>query len=1802
MKLYFKKKLIHSISLPALIISLLGGLFPGNYAAANSSQLTDANNTSFPQIQLESRGNKIDSELLSQFEEGEYQKYLVMLQIQTDTEAIAEQSSNLSMLRGEGREQAQLSARKYILNSLQTTADGSQEQLIELLEAEQEQGNVKSYESFFISNVLFVHSTKDVLEKLAASPLVYKIYPNEQFKLDYTRIDDGVSMQAEEKEQEGVPWNIKNIGADLVWDQGIDGRSVVVANMDSGVDATHPALSNSWLGSGQANTKAYWYDAFGGGSTVPHDGDGHGTHTMGTMVGREGSGLNRIGVAPGAKWIATRIFDDTGATETAVILRGAQWILAPDGKPGNAPDIVNNSWGSGPGKNEFLRQIVQNWRAAGIFPVFSGGNTSRTNNGGAGSVTSPGNYPEAFAVGAIDENDILGDFSLWGPSPYNEVKPDISAPGVKVRSSVPGSRYEENAGTSMAAPHVAGAAALLKQANPSITVDQIEQTLVSTANGLIDDDFPLSPNNGYGAGRVNAYLAVQSVMNGELGIIKGKITAAGVDEVVPIIEHTPSQMIYNVVDHSISAKLSDEFGVADPVLLYRTGVGEEFKRLNMTLVSGSKLSGIYEGIIPRTDLQADRLEYQIQAVDHAGNLQQTSLYEVQISSGITLGYHQDFETSIDGFEFGGKDSKVWQWGEPVTGPAAFSGSKVIGTNLNGHYGGGVESQLILPVIDLRNNADVVLSYKHWYDLHVWAASDTAEIWIGEVPASGQVADIQFQLAKLYTFSQRQWSQDFIDLKPYLGKQVFVIFHLRSDFLSTGAAEGWYLDDIALESPSADIPAVPEQVSMRFNTGRITFSIPFTDDSNIKEYVLYRSETGAEGSFEEVAAGKKDSRYTSYVSDTPLPSRGTYYYYLKSRSYGDVMSLPTSIMSWSFSDGDQIYLETFEAGDGGWTTEGDGSDWEYGELVPATSYGDPRPTENQSKTKNQGFNLWATRINGFRTPNVESSLISPLIDLSAHKNVTIYYQNWFDVWWDEEEGYLEGRVANGPWGIIERRMHDTDQSPRSWWSTHSIELPEEYLSKDVQFRFRYKSNNDAMSGWYLDDFEIRGTRNDTGTGTLENFEMNNEEADHLALLEQTAGRGITFKRAAEQVQGEMELLQSGTVPVEARISILETGQSVKSEAGSGEYVLKHPQGTYTIEIKAPGYQTVVQKIVIASGEQKTLNVEMQSDESVSLLSIESAPKRTVYTEGERLDLDGLSVLLDKRDGSPEVVTFADFASRGLITSPVHRAVLKPAHTRISIIHEADNQSVQQSITVHPVVAPPVVVTELSIKNAPKKTAYKAGEKLSLEGLIIAMHKSDGSSESVAFADFASRGLTTRPAHGAVLNAAHTQVSIIYAENNQAVQQKITVVADDSNNGGPSPTPSQPANPIIVPSTPKIDNSRENDSENDKSTRVVVKGQLTPEGVVTAIPNLQELKNAIRQAKLLSGKGEYITTTIDLVPDAGQKQPVGLSIEFPMEALIDLAELPFVDLQVKSGAVSIQLNNNVITELTRKGNSVVTLELLPVASIQGKSGLEEVKGYKLHMMVDHLPIDQPFTSAIQIGLPYHKQPNMLTESIVAIFDTESKQNPVIRSSYSEEEGKVDLDAYSPGNYVVAYHSASFHDVSRQAWYGKAVYFSAARGILYGTADETFSPDEAVTRGQFITMMMRAYEIAPEPQGTSNFADAGDTYYTGYLSAAKKLGIARGTDDNRYEPDQTLSRQDMMVLLYRMLDMNNELPKPVSSSVENNFKDSHSVADYAKDAVNTLFERGVISGYNGRVNPQMSSTRAEIAQLIFNLLEKQ
>ncbi len=475
---------------------------------------------------------KIDPDLFQELARapGGVDSFLVLLREQADLSAAAIQGRTARTT--------------YVYQTLRATAERSQARLRADLSA----WGVP-YRPFFLVNAIRVTGDLSLAYRLAEREEVARIIADPSFD----GLDDPPPGPPGPPAVDGIEWNIARVHAPEVWALGCTGQGIVVGSVDTGVQYDHPALVGQYrgnLGGGNFDHNYNWYDAFGE-YTIPTDPNGHGTHTTGTMVGSDDpahpiSATNAIGMAPGAQWIACKVSSSGGVWKASKYIECWEWMLAPtdlsgqNPRPDLAAHVINNSW-SCPGSEgcdpDTLFWAARALYAAGIAVVKSAGNSGS----GCQTLTNPSWYRELLAVGAFNSSDQIASFSSRGPAVYQGetyVKPDLAAPGVGVRSSMPGGGYTSLSGTSMSSPHVAGLIALLWSAHPELIGDLATtfQTVEESAEPRIDLQCPPNgpdgrPNNVWGWGIVNALAAVQAA--GQLGALNGHVTDAGTGGALP---------------------------------------------------------------------------------------------------------------------------------------------------------------------------------------------------------------------------------------------------------------------------------------------------------------------------------------------------------------------------------------------------------------------------------------------------------------------------------------------------------------------------------------------------------------------------------------------------------------------------------------------------------------------------------------------------------------------------------------------------------------------------------------------------------------------------------------------------------------------------------------------------------------------------------------------------------------------------------------------------------------------------------------------------------------------------------------------------------------------------------------------------------------------------------------------------------------------------------------------------------------------------------------------------------------------
>lgn len=1225
-----KQRQARAFSIFASIIMIFTLFTPGLTFAQSNGKISHSLNDSNVNVE-----NKVSNSLQKELEKEEKVTFLIKFKETTDTMKVAEeakvsaQKANLSAMN---QEHAQRSA---VISALKQTALESQQNVLDYLEEAEQNGQAEDVQPYFIVNGIAVTATKEVAEKVASFQEVEKILPNEKRELIRT-VD---IEEAPQNETASVEWSIERIGAPAVWDMGVDGQGAVVASIDTGVDWQHPALRDKYRGydpaTGEVDHTYSFFDPVNG-RDVPYDDDGHGTHVTGTMVGSEPDGSNQVGVAPGAKWISVQAFTPLGAYDRD-LLAAAEWILAPGGDVTKAPDVVNNSWGGGPGLNEWYRDAVTAWRASDIFPAFAAGNTTLSNPGGPGSVAVPANYPESFAVGATNSNDERATFSLLGPSPYDEIKPDIAAPGQGVRSSVPGGGYAAYNGTSMASPAVAGTVALLRSANAGLDVDTIEEVLMETADSDAgtDDQFPESPNNGYGHGIVDAFAAVSSVISG-LGTIEGQVTKDGEDTTPPTYEHEAPAETYSQLDLDLTIQVSDDVSVTSVELHY----GDEV--LEATRTAGDFRSGEYSVTVPGEAIEEGTFTYTFVINDFGNNTVTTEEYTVNVMSGITIGYSEDFEGNNEpvGWLKTGTNN-VWEWGAPTSGPGeAVSGENVYATNLADNYTGNMRAELVMPPIDMPEDGDAFLQLKSWHNFE--QSSSGTNYDYGQLVISTDMEN--WEPIRNFYGIEDYWSSVEVDLRDYVGERIYLAYYTHSD--GSVHRPGWYIDDVTLTDVSqyADDDVAPtfehESPVETYEGMPLRLSIDVYDDLLIGDAVLHYLDDN--GEFQDLETELVEDNATHGLFSVTVPSEFITgdeftYKWTVSDYAGNEVETPEYVVT--LADPITVgYSEDFEDTAVGWTSFGENDVWERG--VPTSG-----PGEAVS-----GENVYATDLDANYPSRMDATLLMPAISLPEGES---YLQ--FKSWHNFERSSSTGRDWDYGQVVISTDLEEWTELQlfggiEETWQDANIDLSA-YAGQQVYIGFyAYSDGSVVRPGWYIDDVALTDTsEGETTNMTPEEIakylptetkeELEKKEAEKEAEKKASLGAEKPSKSSGKDVDSasakdaEQTAEETSGIPLAAQVSVLETNRSVSTNPQDGSYRLMHAAGEFTVVAEAYGF---------ASEEQ---NVEVTADESVTAnFVLDELPQGTVSgtitNERTGNPIEGATVLLAEDANVEPVVTDED----------------------------------------------------------------------------------------------------------------------------------------------------------------------------------------------------------------------------------------------------------------------------------------------------------------------------------------------------------------------------------------------------------------------------------------------------------------------------------------------------------------------------------------------------------------------------------
>ncbi len=1050
----------------------------------------------------------------------------------------------------------------------------SQKEAISILEKGREEENVISYKSFYIVNGIHaVIKDENIIRKLINLDNVEKITINgkvtkiEPIKNNIRRRRSVIFVPDERK----IEWGVSQIHADRVWEEfNITGKGVTVGIIDTGVNYNVPAIKKNFKGydeNTQTITNKEYYKDFIDRYDEPHAEsiNDHGTHVAGTILGKEGDKLNQIGVAPDAKFISARALDNNGG-DTATLIEAGEWMLE------QRPDVINNSWGGTNDNDDWYKEMAQAWRDAGIVAVFASGNSSSADpNSGLGSISNPGNLLNVFSVGAVDRNKNVGDFSKKGPSAFDEskkiIKPDVVAPGVQVRSVDATGKYVSWNGTSMATPHVVGVVALLKEADKSLTVEQIEKIIRETAEPITDKNFENAPNMAYGYGMINAYDAIASVKGRKMGSISGSVLKYGKDNEKAKAEILNNEDSYVGRDLKVSVRISDDISVKDAMLFYKSESDSSFSSEKLKLESGKQNDGVYEALIDAKYLKSGKLNLKVEVKDYAENITEVKK-DISILAGVKIPWRENFEKTLTGFILDGR----WK----VTGKIGSDEPKMVDEHKKyiGIDGGKsifdkrIESFMYLPPIDvsdLKPGEKLSISMN---DYKGFTGISLAKIEVSTDNKNWELLH-NVQIRPDFELNSRKWEFNSYDLSKYVGEKNPLLIRLY--FLGHDADEGcgWYIDNISINKGDNKAPYKPQGLKGEINQKGLKISFKTVEVTDLKEYILERKDEN--GSFSEIKRFKNDER-VEFVNngkektyfkinfyDENVQNNKKYIYRVKAIDFFENESEYSNELEVIPKAYKSIVKYDFEENDGGFKTEkitGKINDFEYGKPQ--------RPTDDKLDYNLREVwdgleplsKLWATKLNDVYSNKQDAYLLMPKFVVPIDGE-TYFYMDSFTTIPSVNITTLivEIKDETNQWKTLFTKEEIQNPKTLRMWQTLEKSL-EEYKGKEVEVRFHITSKNGIISnyelGWYIDNIFVGSKR--------QVF----ESKDDVKIEEKVHIFSGAYHN--EKVNG---------IPVNAKITVLETGKYTFASEIDGSYKIGHSinekQTPYTLRVEAYGYE-------------------------------------------------------------------------------------------------------------------------------------------------------------------------------------------------------------------------------------------------------------------------------------------------------------------------------------------------------------------------------------------------------------------------------------------------------------------------------------------------------------------------------------------------------------------------------------------------------------------------------------------------------
>lgn len=378
--------------------------------------------------------------------------------------------------------------------------------------------------------------------------------------------------------------------------------------------------------------------------------------------------------------------------------------------------------------------------------------------------------------------------------------------------------------------------------------------------------------------------------------------------------------------------------------------------------------------------------------------------------------------------------------------------------------------------------------------------------------------------------------------------------------------------------------------------------------------------------------------------------------------------------------------------------------------------------------------------------------------------------------------------------------------------------------------------------------------------------------------------------------------------------------------------------------------------------------------------------------------------------------------------------------------------------------------------------------------------------------------------------------------------------------------------------------------------------TANGTVSASLSESTMTILVNQAKTAETAGQKAVVQIQV--DASTEARA-VELEIPKAAFNSMANDTKANVTVNTPLASVTFNSQALQTINNAapaGGVNITIANLDQASLsqETRNIVGDRPVYDFSVKAGNAEVSNFEGGKALISIPYTPKPGEKENAIVVYYIDSSQNLIAVRGTFNPAANQVVFEVNHFSRYMVGYNEVNFKDVKAEDWYSNAIGFLAARDIVKGMGEGSFGPDQNLTRGQCLVMIMRAYGIAPVNNATANFADAGNTYYTGYLAAARNLNIVSGVGSNMYAPERLITRQELFTMLCNTLQMINELPLGTSGRSLESFHDADKIPAWAQPAMKLLVETGTVNGSDNLLMPGALSSRSHMAQVLYNLLK--